>query len=375
MIVNLIVIVLILAFGQYYSKVAKNRKNSNPVRKNYIKVVCLILILQSGLRNVAVGDDTFNYFLTFEEIKVTSWNNIYYSFVEYYKYGIGKDPGYLLFQKIIQILTDEYQVYLFIVAIIFFSALGNFIYKNTTRMFDATLAFVIYSVLFYSFFSITGIRQTIATAAALYGYELIKNKKIIRFMIIILLASTIHKSVLIFLPFYFIAQIKNTKYFYRIILFLFPVFMIYKGNLATLVRSIGGYNEYEDYEGASTFTFTAMFLLIAIVGLFRSKIIMKNNPNAQYYYNAFALALLFLPLSWINPSFLRIIMYFTLFMLLFIPAIIESFHVISVKVKYDIRRAVIIILIALFIKSNWGNYSYGFFWQEMRLPENYFIRD
>lgn len=375
MIVNLIVIVLILVLGQYYSKVAKSSKNSDRVRKNYVKVICFILILQSGLRNVAVGDDTFNYFLNFEEIKFISWDDIYISFIEYYKYGIGKDPGYFLFQKIIQILTDEYQVYLCIVALIFFSALGNFIYKNTTRIFDAILAFIIYSVLFYSFFSITGIRQTLATAAALYGYELIKNKKLIRFMIVILLASTIHKSALIFIPFYFIVQIKNTKYFYRIILFLFPVFMIYKGYLATLVRSVGGYNEYEEYEGAGTFTFTAMFLLIAIVGLLQAKIIIKNNLNAQHYYNAFAIALLFLPLSWINPSFLRIIMYFTIFMLLFIPAIIESFHTISVKIKYDIRRLVIVILVALFIKSNWGSRGYAFFWEEMRLSETYYIND
>lgn len=375
MIVNLIVIVLTLLFGQYYSKVAKNSKKSDSARKNYIKTICFILILQSGLRNVAVGDDTFNYFLTFEENKAFSWEYIYSSFIEYYKYGMGKDPGYLLFQKIIQIFTDNYHVYLFIVAVLFFSALGSFIYKNTKSVFDAMLAFIIYSVLFYSFFSVTGIRQTIATAATLYAYELIKNKKMIRFFIIILLASTIHKSALIFIPFYFIAQIKNTKYFYRIVLLLFPVFMIYKGSLATLVRSVAGYNEYEDYEGAGTYTFTAMFLLIAVVALLRSKTIMKNNPNAQHYYNAFAIALLFLPLSWINPSFLRVIMYFTIFMLIFIPVIVESFHTVSIKVKYDIRRLVIIVLVALFIKSNWGNYNYGFFWQEMRLPENYFVRD
>ncbi|PKW20294.1 EpsG family protein [Flavobacterium lindanitolerans] len=375
MIVNLIVIVLTLLFGQYYSKVAKNSNKNNSARKSYVKTICFLLILQSGLRNVAVGDDTFNYFLTYEENKTFSWDYIYNSFIEYYKYGMGKDPGYLLFQKIIQIFADNYQIYLFVVAILFFSALGSFIYKNTKTVFDAMLAFIIYSVLFYSFFSITGIRQTIATAAALYAYELIKNKKMIRFLILIFLASTIHKSVLIFIPFYFIAQIKKTKYFYRIILFLFPVFMIYKGSLAALVRSVAGYNEYEDYEGAGTYTFTAMFLLIAVVALFRSKIIMKNNSNAQHYYNAFALALLFLPLSWINPSFLRIIMYFTIFMLIFIPVIIESFNTISVKVKYDIRRVVIILLIALFVKSSWDGRGYAFFWEQMRLPETYYISD
>ena len=89
--------------------------------------------------------------------------------------GIGKDPGYLAFQKIVQIFTSEYQVFLFVIAIIFFSALGNFIYKNTTRLNDAIIAFFIYSVLFYSFFSITGHRQTIATAATLGNFRAVTD--------------------------------------------------------------------------------------------------------------------------------------------------------------------------------------------------------
>lgn len=378
MIVNLIVIVLILLFGQYYSKVAKDTKKSDSARKYYIKTICFILILQSGLRNVAVGDDTYNYFLTFEENKLFTWNYIFESIVEYYKYGIGKDPGYLLFQKIIQIFTEEYQIYLLIVAVIFFAALGNFIYKNTSNIYEVILGFVIYSVLFYSFFSITGIRQTIATACTLYSYELIKKKKIIKFLILIFIASTIHKSTLIFIPFYFISMFKSTKYikyFYSIILLLFPVLMIFKGDFAAWAINLAGYNEYEEYKGAGTFTFTMLFLLITIIGLFRRKVILKNYPNSLHYYTAFAIALLLLPLSWINPSFLRITMYFTLFMLLFIPIIIESFQVVSIKLKYDLRRIVIILLIAMFIKSNWEVRGYAFFWEEMRLSETYFIRD
>ena len=198
MIVNLIVILLILSFGNYYSK--KLNYDSDYNRKQYIKIICFILILQSGLRNVAVGSDTFAYFQWFEDIKLTSWQNIIEDVKDYYQIGLGKDPGYLVFQKLIQIITGEYQIYLFIIAILFFSALGNFIYRNTTRLSDVIMSFIIYSVLFYSFFSITGHRQTIATAVALFSFELIKRKKFLLFIISILLASTIHRSVLIFIP-------------------------------------------------------------------------------------------------------------------------------------------------------------------------------
>ena len=376
MIVNLIVIILILIFGLIYSKGFKAKVDSNGNRKKYIQIISFILILQSGLRNVAVGDDTYAYLLKFEDVKTMSWSNIYESIMEYYQFGVGKDPGYLVFQKAIQLVINEYQVFLFIIAILFFVALGNFIYKNTSRLNDAVIAFVIYSVLFYSFFSITGIRQTIVTAATLYGYELIKRKKLLPFLILIILASTIHKSVLIFIPFYFIARIKNPKYLYRGVLLLFPLLMIYKNSMGNYLKVLGGYEQYDEFEGAGTYTFTAMFLLISIVALWRSKIIVKNNTNAQHFYNAFAIALLFIPLTWINPTTMRIVQYFSIFMLLFIPEIIHSFQLISTKIATDITRFTIILLIVLFVKSSWSSdVSYGFFWDEMRLGKNYFVND
>lgn len=370
MIVNLIVIFLILIFGFVYSQGSNQDSDSN--RKKYIRIICFILILQSGLRNVAVGADTHTYFEYFESSLKTSWGEIFTIFTDYYKYGIGKDPGYLVFEKLCSSISDSFVVYLLIIALIFFSALGNFIYKNTTRLNDIVLAFLIYSVLFYAFFSITGLRQTIATAIALFSYELIKKRKIVQFVLLILIASTIHRSVLVFIPFYFIVQIKNTQLFYKIILFFFPVFMILRNEISGYIKLVGGYEDYEQFEGSGTYTFTAIFLGIAIIAMARSKIILKNNPNAQHYYNAFAIALLFLPLTWINPSTMRIVQYFSVFMLLFIPEIIYSFRTISNKVRIDLFLFTIVLLIALFVKSNITNESgYSFFWEEIKLGKNY----
>lgn len=371
MIVNLIVIFLILVIGYDFSRGNNAKVNSDKNRKRYIKIISFILILQSGLRNVAVGSDTYQYYLSFEEIKKTSWSAIFQNFISVYQLGEGKDPGYPLFEKIVQIVTNYYQVLLLIIAILFFTVLGNFIYKNTTRLSDAILAFIIYSVLFYSFFSITGHRQTIATAAALYGFEFIKKRKIVPFLLLIICAATIHKSVLLFAPFYFIAPIKKSKQLNWLIVLLFPVFMINRNEMSTYLKELGGFEEYGINEQAGTFTFTAMFLLILIVALMRSNFILKSNPKMFYAFNAFAVALLFIPLTWVNPSAMRVVQYFSIFMLLLIPEVIHSFSAFSQKVKKGVTVAVIIILLALMIKSNANAAPYGFFWQEMRLQENY----
>lgn len=370
MIVNLIVIFLILILGFHFSRT--KYKDSNKNRKAYIKIISFILILQSGLRNVAVGADTYSYFISFQNTINRSWVETYNLVLLYYTSGIGKDPGFMVLEKICSSIIADYQVFLFVIAIIFFSGLGNFLYKNTSKIQDIILAYVIYSVLFYSFFSITGHRQTIATGLVFFAFDLMKRKKIIFFVLLILLASTIHKSSLIFFLLFFVGKLKSSKAPFYISFVLFPIFFIIKSNLIGYIQNLIGYEEYEQVEGAGTYTFSAMFILISFVALIKQRNILKNNANMHYSYCAFALALMFLPLTWIHPSMMRVVQFFSIFMLLLVPEIIKSFRVYTIKVYNGVKTLAIVILILLFIKSNINAEPYGFFWENMRLLEGYY---
>lgn len=368
MFVYLGTITIILFLGHLYSN--REIRYQKSYKINFIYAVSLILILQSGLRNLAVGADTYQYYNRFEIIKNTPLNNIVDSVIAYYAFSIGKDPGYDIFQKLIQYVLPHYQLFLIFVAIVFFSALGNFINKNTTRVSEASLAYVLYCCLFLNFFSITGIRQTIATAASLYGYELVKKRKLVPFIILILLASTIHKSVLIFMPFYFISQVKKAKFIYWGALIIFPVLMYYRVTITQFFQNLSGYVTYEIYEDTGTYTFTFMLLLFAIVALWRMKAVRLQNEEATPIYNAFILAILFTPLTWVNPSAMRVVQYYSIFMLLLVPMVISSFEVDSRKTRRIVYMITLYILIGLFVRAN-INSEYKFFWQEMALGKNY----
>lgn len=370
MIVNLFVIFLTIILGLYFLTQEKTYPNLNRYRKNYIILICIILILQSGLRNVAVGADTYAYFLWFENVKQLSWAQIFDSFYNYYFYGIGKDPGYDIFQKLIQYIIPSYQLFLFAIAIIFFSSLGNFILKNTSSLTDAMFAFVLYSALFYSFYSLTGHRQTLATAATLYGFELIKKQKLLPFLILILIASTIHRSCLIFIPFYFISKIKKVKQLFTLAILILPVLFIYKNNISGMLKIWGGYSNYEIYEGAGTYTFTALLVLIALIGRWRIDYVTQNNPLSVKHFNAFIFALIFTPLTWVNPSAMRIVQYFSIFMLVLIPLIIKTLKDKTIELHRLAYIVSIIMLIFLTMKGQ-GAVEYKFFWQEMPLGANY----
>ena len=189
------------------------RKNSLELQRRK-KRVCIVgtvcWILLSGLRAWSVGDDTLTYAESFQKIKSRSWDSLFQSF--YAKYFEGaklKDPGYAIFEKCFQIFSTDYQIFLIFIAVLFCLAMGIFIYKYS---YNPYVSFILFSCLFYSFFAITGHRQTIATAFTVFiGLELIKKRKLIWFLLLVAVCSTIHASALCFIPFYWISEIKVNK--------------------------------------------------------------------------------------------------------------------------------------------------------------------
>lgn len=380
--VNLAVIFCTILLGLIYMQSEKivQYKNKSVVvatrihsdRKLYIILISILLALQSGLRNVAVGADTYAYYEWFERVKLTTWEQIIYSVKEYYQFGISKDPGYEVFQKIVQLFIGNYQIYLIFIALILFTSLGFFIYYNTWYISEVMFAFVLYSVLFYSTYSITALRQSIVAAATLWGFELIKRKKLIPFILILLIASTLHKSVLIFLPFYFIANFKKTKFIYSAAVLVFPVVMIYRRSVAYFIALASGSENYmqfalSDYK-AGTPTFTVLMILVIVFGWIFMKDALKLKPSLSRVYNAMALAFVLTPLTWVDPNLMRVVIYFSIFMLLFIPKIIETATLNNTKLRTAIYISMYVILIFLVIR---GGGEYKFFWQEMQLGENY----
>ena len=368
MIVYLSTIIITLVLG--YILLQHEHETGKSFRKEYIFIISVVLILESGLRNWAVGADTYAYYLGYEETRLYSWSFIQQITLNYYVHGIGKDPGYVAFVKLSQYVLPHYQLFLLSIASIFFLSLANFIYKNTERLSDAVYAYVLYSCLFFGFFSLTGHRQTIATAAALYGYELIKKRKMLTFFLLIILASSIHKSVLIFLPFYFIAPLKETVLFCWGGLLLFPLLMVFRTQFSQILKDMSGYGEYGIYEGANTSTFTLMLLLVTVVSLWRIKIVLLENEKIRPVYNAFIFAVYFTPLTFVNPSAMRVVQYYSIFMLLLLPSVINSFTVESKSTGRVVYFMSLSLLVFLFINANMYS-EYKFFWQTMEFGENY----
>ena len=331
---------------------------TNKNRKIYCIICGTLWFLISGLRNLTVGADTLSYRFSFETVKSQSVRTLFKNITDKYISGASvKDPGYDFFVKIFQYFSENYQVYLIFIAALFMIPFTVWIIKESK---NPSISFVLYSSLFYSFFSITGIRQTISTAmVVLIGDKFIKDKKLIPFVIVVLLASTIHTSALVFLPFYFLSRIPVNIKTISVWIIGIVISFLARRQLKAFFIDISGYDDYaKDYEGAGTFTFTLIMLLIfvwVIISFSGNKEIEKHKR----LYNAFFLAMFFTPLTWLNPSAMRVVQYFSIYLVLLIPQMIEDTF--DEKSKPIATGIIAAILSLLLLKDN---PQYTFFWQE-----------
>jgi hypothetical protein len=341
-------------------------------RKKYIILIMALLALQSGLRHLAVGTDTFAYYREFNSIKNSSFNEMLTSFVTFVKTDTGgKDPGYRIFQYLFATIIPSFRIYLIAIAVFVFTALGRLLYRYTDSNKEVLVAVALYQCLFYSFFSITGLRQTIATGFLLFAVPYVFDKRWTKALILIALAATQHKSALLFVPFCALPYVKKTGTLLVISFITFIPMWKMGGAIAKFFMAGTRFEQYmaylNAYEGAGAYNFTAFIIFFCVCLLFKYRRVNECGEYSYVFVNATAVALALTPLTMIDPSNMRIVQYYSIFSLISLPQFLTVFR--RDNLATDVHMLVFLILGTFTLISNHADY--GFFWQEMRLNENY----
>jgi len=353
-----------------WQKYESNGGNSKAIRHKYVNFLIVILFLQSALRHEAVGLDTYSYIKDFEITRdVRDWNWVWQNFYDVYVLGEGKDAGFHLLMKSFSTLCPYSRIWLFFVAILFFIPFCRLAEKELRSLKQLFMFFCVYQTMYYSFFSITGIRQTIATVATLYGIKFIRQNKPIQFVFWILLAAFIHKSVLLFLPFYIIAKLSKSKCMLISVMTLLPVIFGLGRKFAFFMSDFAGGDQYLQYAESDMKAGATKFLIFIMLGAILTLISKMRKPDSMpdIWVFAVSLTLLFTPLAWVDTSLMRVIQYFALFSMISIPLSIDNLGL-SKKVQNNVYW---IFFAALLITTIRHDYGYCFFWQDMVLGSNY----
>lgn len=370
MYIQLIIIIIAFLALKWYPQ-NKSFEQNEKNHKKYIIFMMVLLILQSGLRHVTVGADTFTYYNIFLDVQASSWSSLWQDCLNFYYYGEGKDPGYHFLLKAIQLVLPTFQLYLIGLAVFVFYGLGRLFIRYTKSNYEVLVAISLFQCLYYSFFSITGLRQSMATGFLFLAIPFVEKKKPLQFFLLVMIAATQHKSALLFAPFYYLPIIKNSRAMLIASLVSFVPMWIYGGSVlgdfmvGTTFEQYAGYLKVNEKAGA--YGFTAYILLLGSLLVYYYKKIRSNNPDGVVIIlNAVAVAIVLTPLTMIDPSNMRVVQYYSIFALFALPWVVSKFDFIK---NIETRYIVVTLLLTLYTMSR--NAEYTFFWQELSGGINY----
>ena len=317
MTVYLVNIGLILFWRLYY---VRNRIADS--RKYYCAIVAIQWILISGLRDWSIGADTENYYVMFEKAQSTSWISAFRSLLNYSLQDVlSRDPGYLILTKIFQLFSGSYQLFLFAVAAFFMSMMAVWIYRYSA---SPCTSFILFSTLFFSYETLT--RQNIAIALVVFlGYDLIRKRKFWSFATVAFLAFLIHKTSLVFVPMYFLCSLPVT-WRYRSLCAILIAMAGYFGKVfyVPIAEWIGIDSALIDYaEGGAELYATLLILLCVVIWILYPRI-KKHRNDAGMLFHINSMSLMSAVLIFHNQSFMRIQLYFSLFLMITIPEVINT---------------------------------------------------
>lgn len=176
-----------------------------------------LLYIVFVFRDINVGIDMPGY----EKIYISA--NDYDFFVHDWIY---METGYVFLMKFFNFIGFSFRGFLMIMYLIFVIPLGKYIYKNSK---DLQLSFIIFLCFQFFAFSMSGLRQTIASGICLWAFTIAQKNGIqsfLKYCLLVYLATTIHQSAMVFFPAYFMMRYKlNVKLFLLyIVLFIFIYF-------------------------------------------------------------------------------------------------------------------------------------------------------
>lgn len=338
------------------------RIKCSDVKKFYCWNMFLATLLLQGLRSIYIGgvDTSLVYARNFERAILTPFSNMPAVF--------GKDLLFYYLTKVFTCICTDFHVYVFVISCLVLGSFSIFTYKHSER---PAFTYILYYALGYYAVGFQMLRHVMALSVLLFAYDYILERKWIRFIIIVLLASCFHSSALIFLIAYPIAKVRiNFKQWIAIIAIVAAVFLA-KARVAGLVNSvIMGMDRYSRYSTSTSqlSLMGAMILMcIYVVSFIFSYPLYKDDDELKMLLNLSVVSIAFMTMVTIVGEFHRISMFFGIYNTVLLPKAWKMYRVEDRRLKAVYLLGMVAVFIAYFLLIGLNNYdlaTYRFFWMD-----------
>ena len=325
-------------------------------KKIFVITASSLLFLLSACRHINFGSDTVAYVKRYISLVDTSLSQVWINFIT----GAEKDPFFYFISKLISLLGFNYQVWLAIIAAIFCFSVSKFIYDYSD---DPYISFISLISLGYLYFSLSGLRQTIALSIILLSYKYLKENKLMPFIALVLFGSLFHKSAMVFLIAYPLGNMKiGWKQVTGIVVAPMLAYFFKPQVLGVLYYVNRGGNYSYLIEQGTTLNLMGFIiqLFIYLFCIFYKKRVLKSDVKNLKLYNLLFLGLIFQSFTIVVAEMFRVSMYFSIFSIALIPKAINT-----EKDRWLRRIVYLAVFVALTSYILWaGSFSgFKFFWE------------
>lgn len=289
-------------------------KKHNISRNSFCLTVFVMWAAIIGLRHPSMGVDlqygnTNGYWGMYRVIGKASWSDVFKK--EFLNY----EKGYAILNKLLYTISEDAQFLLIVCAVITMGAVMWLICKYSK---SPLLSVVVYLALPAFLINFSGLRQAIAVAVTIYSFRFIKEKKLIPFIILVILANWFHSSAIVFLAAYPIYHIKTQRSILKLgSVLLLPLVYVFRVPLFNIMARLLGEND--TATATSAFMLFLFFILIYIFCLFFED---KENREQIGYRNLFYVACICQAFSGVSNHAMRVGYYFMVYLALLFPEII-----------------------------------------------------
>lgn len=315
--------------------------------------VALLFLL--GLHSPNVGSDMQHYIPAFQgaEKELTLRPD----------FVLGFEPGFVFYMSAIKFLTSDEQVFLFISAIIILIPIILLI-SHYSKM--PMLSVIIYTSWYLYYFSFSGLRQSLAISICVIASLFLLKRKLIPFVLIVIIASQIHASALLFIvayPLYWM-RISNLKLLIASLIILF-ILIAFKDVISLVADFIFGEgNRYSGHIQSGEFggfTIALVYLLIAVLQIVVNS---KSSGHENPYIPFLLLLMLFQFTGIYSQTIPRMGYYFLPFFALSFPEMIKQ---LPKKNRTVIELALVVLFVTFFFIQASTHYlevtPFKFYWE------------
>jgi len=187
---------------------------------------------------------------------------------------------------------------------------------------------MIFIGLLFFYTSMNTIRQYMAISVILLGFKFVKNKKIIPYLITILIAYLFHSSALVGLLIY---PIYNTKYTHLRVIIIFAIAIVANVFVSDIINYIynllGRINYYDSrvgQENIANMIYMIIYFIMFLFSLFEIKKNKEDYSKKSFYLYVFVMSSAFSLIAMNMNVLARVTTYFNVFSIICLPNIIED---------------------------------------------------